>query len=216
MAGRIPARGFLRRAPVQARSWRLVDAVVVAFDQLLRTSADERDVTIESVLHRAGVGIGSFYEYFTNRDSLVGALVERATRDNFDALLATLDTPPPNSLDEAIDRLATGVVATYLHHRLRTRVLISGIGRFGLLPVVNAERDRFAERLAEKLRRFRPALSPEAARAAMREFCDAAIGVLVGELYRPPRPDGEIATQLARLGRALLVDRSEATSTIPE
>jgi AcrR family transcriptional regulator len=201
---------FLKRPPVQARSRALVDSVLEAFDQLLRGTDHEREVTVESLLHRAGVGIGSFYEYFTGRDSLIGLLVERANRENFDQLLAAMERDRHETLGEAIDAMARHVAHTYLGHRTRTRVIVAGAGRLGLLPIVTTERDRFARLLAARLQRYLPDEPAARCEAAAIELCDAVIGVIVGELHRPPRPVEDVARQLARMSRALLAALPEA------
>lgn len=197
----MPSR-FLRRDPSQARSRALVDAVLGAFDAML--THDDRDVTIERLVERAGVGIGSFYEYFTNKDSLVGALVERATRDNFAALLARFDAAAPLDLDAATRALATAVVETYLRYPRRTRVLLGGIGRLGLMPIVFAEQQRFATELAGRALRYVPATPIVELEAAMGQVVDAAIGVLVAELYRSPRPLDEVSLAITRQSLAIL------------
>lgn len=197
-------RGFLKREPSQARGRSLVAAVVETFDQMLRNSNEEREVTIEALLHRAGVSVGSFYEYFSNRDSLVGSLFERATRDNFAALLAKYDAAPPASLDEAVAYCSLLVAHAYLEHRVRTRVLIAGIGKLGLMAVVVAERDRFAAELAKRVERFDLGISPARVTAAMILACDAAMGVVTAELYRPPRAVEQIGAEIAAIALAII------------
>jgi AcrR family transcriptional regulator len=204
---------FLRREPTQARSRALVDSIVDAFDQLLRTFSDERDVTIERLVARAGVGIGSFYEYFTNRDSLIGALVERATRENFDALLADYDKHEPTTLEDAVALFANRIASTYLAHPARTRMLLIGIGRLNLLDAITAERDRFAAELATRASRLVPGRDRESLLQSMIAACDAVMGVVVGQLYRPPRSLEDASRELAQIGLAVL--RAEPATVRP-
>jgi AcrR family transcriptional regulator len=197
-------RGFLRREPTQARSRVLVDSILVAFDQLLRTLGDERQVTIDRIIDRAGVSLGSFYEYFLDKDSLVGALVERATRENFATLLAAYDEHPAADLPGALRFFAERLVDTYLAHPARTRLWLAGIGRLQLMRFVTGERDRFARELAV---RAAPLTGrPEAELVdALVVGCDACMGILVSELYRarPHRRD-EIVARLVEVGAALV------------
>lgn len=190
-------RSFLRREPKQARSRALVDSVLVAFDQLLRTLPDERQVTIERILTRAGVSLGSFYEYFTDKDALLGALVERATRDNFESLLASYDENPPADIASAIRFVSERVVDTYLVHPARTRIWLAGIGRLQLLGMVVQERDRFAGELATRASRLLPARDEAELARTMTTVCDAILGIVTGELYRsPPRPRHEVVAAM--------------------
>jgi AcrR family transcriptional regulator len=200
----VKPRRYLRREPTQARSRVLVDSILVAFDQLLRTFGDEREVTIERILTRAGVSLGSFYEYFTNKDSLVGALVERATRDNFVALLAAYDASAPRDLPDAVRFLANRVVDTYLAHPARTRIWLAGIGRLHLMRLVTSERDRFAGELTKRAARLTSRSEQELA-GVMITACDAMIGIVVGELYREhPRSRDEVAAHMVQMATSIL------------
>ncbi|NUP06824.1 MAG: TetR/AcrR family transcriptional regulator [Polyangiaceae bacterium] len=175
---------LLKRQPVQARSRALVGAILTAFDQMLRQSSDERQITLETLVERAGVGIGSFYEYFSNKDALIGALVEKATRDNFDDLLRNADAAPDRSFETVVRGVGVSVAETYLRHPARTRTLIAGIGKLGLLGLVVRERDRFADRIAVVAHRYLPHETMPSLETTMRFVADACMGVVSGKLYR--------------------------------
>jgi AcrR family transcriptional regulator len=172
---------------------------------MLRTFSDERQLTIERIIGRAGVSLASFYEYFTDKDALAGALVDRATRENFESLLAQLDASSPSTLEQAVRVVAECVASTYLTHPARTRLWLMGIGRLHLTKTVTKERDRFAAELGRRARRFRPERSQPELTSAMIAVCDAAMGVVVGELYRDtPRPRAEVADMITRASMAIL------------
>jgi len=66
-----------RKLPRQARSRATFDAIVDACGQgLAQTPCDA--LSTHGIAERAGVGIGTLYEYFPNRDAIVASLVERA------------------------------------------------------------------------------------------------------------------------------------------
>jgi AcrR family transcriptional regulator len=202
-------RRFFRRMPGQSRSRAVVDAIVTAFDDLLRKDP-EGDVNLESVVARAGVGIGSFYEYFANRDSLLGVIIEKPTRENFRTLLAELDAKG-GSLEDRTRVLGRAVTQTYLAHPGRTRAIIGGIARLGLMPRVGAERDRFASELASRMRRDFPSTDVRDLEATIRMLCDAAMGIAGAELYRPSQREmSVIAAELTELGLAMLRARHGA------
>jgi AcrR family transcriptional regulator len=199
-----PRKRFLRREPSQGRSRALVESIVTAFDQLVRAFDDEGEVTIERLVERAGVSIGSFYEYFKNKDGLLGVVLERATRENFESLLRAYDAEPHPDLESAVRFLAARLVETYLAHPARTRLLLAGIGRLDWLRVITSERDRFARHLAERAARLLPQATHAQLEPVMIELCDIAMGVLVSQLYRAPRPPEDVAEQLATLGLAVI------------
>jgi AcrR family transcriptional regulator len=65
-----------RKRPVQRRSAATVDAIVEAAARLLE-SAGFDGYTTNAIAARAGVSVGSLYQYFPNRDALTAALIER-------------------------------------------------------------------------------------------------------------------------------------------
>jgi AcrR family transcriptional regulator len=71
----VSAKGA-RRAPRQARSEATVDAIVDAATRIL-AKRGYLGTTTNHIAERAGVSIGSFYEYFRNKDAVVRAVLEK-------------------------------------------------------------------------------------------------------------------------------------------
>jgi AcrR family transcriptional regulator len=65
-----------RKHPRQARSKATVDAILEACARLLR-SGDYAAVTTNHIAELAGVSIGTLYEFFPSKESIVAALTER-------------------------------------------------------------------------------------------------------------------------------------------
>ena len=65
-----------RKIPAQARSAATVDAILQAATQVLISSGFEKMSTTR-IAERAGVSVGSFYQYFPNKRALLAALVHR-------------------------------------------------------------------------------------------------------------------------------------------
>jgi AcrR family transcriptional regulator len=81
---------FLRKTPQQPRSRSVVDGLLVAaLDRLARADADD-PLTLNEVAKKAGVAIGSLYDYFPDRTSLLSAAATKvaATLANGQALFA--------------------------------------------------------------------------------------------------------------------------------
>jgi AcrR family transcriptional regulator len=74
-----------RKTPGQQRSAATVAAIVEAAARILETEGFDGYNT-NAVAERAGVSIGSLYQYFPNRDAITRALIERETA----ALLADI------------------------------------------------------------------------------------------------------------------------------
>lgn len=191
-------RRYFRREPKQSRSRALVAAVLDAADELIRGGAPIDAVTVERVSERAGVGMGSFYEYFTSKTSLVGVLIGKVTRSNFEDLARKLEDAPGDSLEAVVRAFAGCIVETYLAHPNRTRVLTEGVGRLGLSTLVHEEKDRFATVMATRAAPYLPGEPLGAIEATMRFVADAAMGVIVftamrGDDVDQPRLAAELA-----------------------
>ena len=208
-------RGFLRKEPAQPRSRALVEAVITATNELGQTLVDEGEITIERIVRRAGVGLGSFYDYFADKDSLIGELVSRATHHNFAALLAALDAASPPTLEAAFTCVAEHVVDLYLAHPARTRLWIAGIGRLQLMRMVVEERDRFARQLAIRAQRFLPRCTDDEITEAMTAVCDANLGLVVSDLYRERPRSRAVVVSAMTVTAVALVARLRDEPEIP-
>lgn len=70
MAERRHAQISSRKQPQQARSMELVESVLDAAVQVLATEGTQR-FTMARVAERAGVSIGSLYQYFPNKAAIL-------------------------------------------------------------------------------------------------------------------------------------------------
>ncbi len=86
-----------RKTPRQARALATVDIILDATALVLVDEGHDR-ATTNRVAERAGVSIGSLYQYFPNRDALLGALRHRTDRrisDGIWRILAERDEAQP-------------------------------------------------------------------------------------------------------------------------
>jgi len=65
-----------RKTPRQERSRLTVDAILMAAAHILKTEGPER-ATTNRIAEKAGVSIGSLYQYFPNKEAIVALLRER-------------------------------------------------------------------------------------------------------------------------------------------
>jgi AcrR family transcriptional regulator len=104
-----------RKSPVQRRSSQTVDAVLEAAARILETRGLAAWTT-NAVAERAGVSIGSLYQYFPNRDALTVALIERETAQ----LLADIDSAAQGETSRSCIQ---GMVRASVAHQMRRPVL---------------------------------------------------------------------------------------------
>lgn len=127
-----------RKAPQQERSRKMVaNIVATAAELLLRT--DPEQLTTNLIADKAGVSKGSIYQYFTDKEEIINAAIERLAAQQAPAIedmlrSVTLDQPE-TAMESSIDILIDFTIANrrlirYLAERpdhVRTFENISGL-----------------------------------------------------------------------------------------
>jgi AcrR family transcriptional regulator len=125
-----------RKTPTQARSEDTVASIVEAAAQVLETKGLEGFNT-NAVAERAGVSIGSLYQYFPNKDALTVALIRRETKRFHDDASIALGK---RSGRAALEYLIGASVRQQLQRPMLARLLDIEEGR----PAVSREVDSSA------------------------------------------------------------------------
>ncbi len=148
---------FLKKKPQQSRSRSMVDAILVsALERIADARSDEDEeggVSVHEVAARAGVGIGSLYDYFRDRGSLLSAAAAKVAQDNLDAFHALLAETSPLPLREAIENVMDFALQTYTADPHKVRVIIRLTARLNLLTTLARSQTLFAASLAEAMKR---------------------------------------------------------------
>jgi AcrR family transcriptional regulator len=113
-----------RRTPVQDRSAATVQAIVEAAAQVFERHGYAAGTT-NRIAERAGVSIGSLYQYFPNKDAILVALIERHIEEGEDVLaplLTELDERPP-PVREALERIVQALLELHRQRPNLHRVL---------------------------------------------------------------------------------------------
>ena len=155
-----------RKLPRQARSRATVDAVITAAAQVLIEQGYE-GATTARVAERAGVSIGSLYQYFPNKEALIAALIERHADEIVTVVQQALDDPAHATLEDGLRALIrAGTTAHRLDPRLH-KILHEQVPRVGKLAKaldtsrqITAVIERFLRAHAAELRHDRdPAIA---------------------------------------------------------
>jgi len=143
---------FLRKAPKQARSRVLVEAVLDSAIDLISREDGEAKTTVQEVAARAGIGVGSLYDWFEDRGSVLAGVVARLTTQNVKRFEEILADTRHRSLEEMVDVIIDFAMTTYLKEKRISRVLIRIVFRVGLPPALADGQAVFAQSLASALR----------------------------------------------------------------
>lgn len=150
-------RSGRRRKPIQERSRHTVDSILEAATRLF----DRGATTTNGIAKLAGVSIGSLYEYFPNKDAILGQLFEAHVDEAVEGLFEVLDALPPEStpLREGVRSMVEALLA--LHER-RPGLQWMFLERLVAVPVVREQVARAERRLRGILQAWL-ALHPEVA-----------------------------------------------------
>ncbi len=103
-----------RKSPVQARSSASVDAILEATIQVLLHDGKER-LTTTKVALRAGVSVGTLYQYFPNKSSLLQAALKRHLAEVTDAVELVCKEQEGRSLRQMV----TALITAFLQAKMR-------------------------------------------------------------------------------------------------
>ncbi len=150
MAGHEDARLMPRKRPVQARSQATVAVLREASIQVL-LAVGYRKLTTTRVADRAGVAVGSLYQYFPNRQALVNALLA----DYLDEICGAIERDCEALTGASLAVLARGLVDACIAAKTRrlalTRALHEPLVEVGGAPLVRAAAMRIADATARLL-----------------------------------------------------------------
>ncbi len=103
-----------RKSPVQARSAASVEAILDATLQVLLRVGKER-LTTTRVAARAGVSVGTLYQYFPNKSALLRAVLKRHLSTVTEAVEFVCEQQEGGTLRQ----MATALITTFLQAKMK-------------------------------------------------------------------------------------------------
>lgn len=144
---------FLRKPPRQARSRSVVEAILRGAADLVAQGRTEEDVSVQDVADRAGVGIGSLYDYFRDHTSLLAAVTAKVTEENQKAFEAELDATLDLPLEETVGRIVDFCFARFVSNKPFGRAVMKIAHAVGAMPTVGESTNLASEALAAAMRK---------------------------------------------------------------
>jgi AcrR family transcriptional regulator len=130
-----------RKAPRQARSAATVAAIFDATIQVLVADGARR-LTTTRVAARAGVSVGTMYQYFPHRNSLIYAVIERYLGEVADQVERACLRNSGRPIEEAVDALVTSYIHAKSAHADRARALYLVSAEIDVADLVDSAFDR--------------------------------------------------------------------------
>ena len=126
MAKRSQAVGITRRIPRQSRAEETVSAILEAAAQVLEAGG-LGGFTTNAVAERAGVSIGTLYQYFADKQALLRALAEREIRRALAAIATALRGNPQASGEQRVRAMVRAMVNAFSGRQRARRAVIEAI-----------------------------------------------------------------------------------------
>jgi AcrR family transcriptional regulator len=121
-----------RKAPQQQRSRETVDVILAATARVLVKEGFDHAST-NRIAEAAGVSIGSLYQYFPSKESLVAALIERHFDEMFEVLSGEMERVADLPLPAALRSMVTLMLQAHAVDPALHRVLNEQVPRVGRL-----------------------------------------------------------------------------------
>ncbi len=115
-----------KKKPKQARSQEMVETLLQATTRILRRDGRE-SLTTNRIAEVAGVSVGSLYQYFPNKESLVDALRERYDAQFLERMIRAFGSSASLPLREGVREFARFVIDIHredpqLHNELSPEI----------------------------------------------------------------------------------------------
>jgi AcrR family transcriptional regulator len=149
-----------RKLPRQDRSRVTVEAILEATTRILVEEGYDKANT-NRIAERAGISIGSLYQYFPNKESLLAALVEQHVTEMAELIETKLDRLFDSPLEIAIPEIIIAVVAAHAINPRLHQVLSEEIPCSERSPQMQQADKRITELLRTYLDRWRDVIQPQ-------------------------------------------------------
>jgi AcrR family transcriptional regulator len=149
-----------RKLPQQDRSRITVDAILQATAHILTEEGYDKANT-NRIAERAGISIGSLYQYFPNKESLMAALMEQHSNEIAELVESKLKALFDAPIEVAIPELVKAVIAAHAINPRLHQVLNEEIPRSERLQQMQQADERIAKLLQAYLTRWSDLIHPQ-------------------------------------------------------
>lgn len=149
-----------RKLPQQDRSRLTVEAIIEATTHILTQEGYDKANT-NRIAERAGISIGSLYQYFPNKESLMAALIEQHSNEIAELVESKLKDLSDAPLEIAIPALIKAVIAAHAINPCLHQVLSEEIPRSERSQQVQKADERITELLQTYLARWSGSIRPQ-------------------------------------------------------
>ena len=147
-----------RKSPQQGRSKVLVSAILEATVRIL-PKIGSRKITTKKIADLAGVSIGSLYQYFPNKESVLAALMDMAMKLQTAETQRKIKEISGKSIDDSVSIMVDFALDLFLKEREKNRELFLQASELGRVPTLLKLRQTVVEQLALEMEKHHPGLN---------------------------------------------------------
>lgn len=114
----------MRKLPSQARASQTVDAIIEAATQILQNDGEER-LNTNRIAERAGVSIGSLYQYFADKEAIIEAIARRERNKIITTIVKSLSVANPPDHASAVREIVRTLIGAFARRRRARRIIVS-------------------------------------------------------------------------------------------
>ncbi len=114
----------MRKLPSQARATQTVDAIIEAATQILQNDGEER-LNTNRIAERAGVSIGSLYQYFADKEAIIEAIARRERNKILATIVKSLSAANPPDPESAVREIVRTLIGAFARRRRARRIIVS-------------------------------------------------------------------------------------------
>jgi len=170
------------KEPKQSRSKAMVDAIFEAAVRILPKIGSQK-ITTKKIAEVAGVSIGSLYQYFPNKEALLGALMDLGLNKMTSEMHAKIDSFEGDSGEELIGSLVETAFTIMLSEKEKIREIFRYAPELERVPAMFKFRQEIVERIAKELKRLHPGFADEEYVRASFIGVHSLMGVCLTMLY---------------------------------
>lgn len=146
-----------RKKPLQERAKFTVDAILKASAQLLERNG-ETGVSTNHIAERAGVSIGSLYQYFPNKDAILSALMESFVQSHFRMIEKTLakvqEQQEKPDLESTTRSIIHSIIESNRKNSRLSKVFVTSLFRPERIKLLQEMDERMIEKFKEYIQPF--------------------------------------------------------------
>jgi AcrR family transcriptional regulator len=201
-----------RKRPKQTRSQSLVDSALEAAARILSSLGYDAAST-NRVAETAGISIGSLYQYFPNKDALIGAVIDRTIEEFMKRLEKDFEGHAELSVEQGIEVVTRRLVTSYMGKRKLLSVVFEQVSRVQRMKNILHARRHGARLVKASFERNRDRIHVADVDRASYIVVNAVMGVMLTAIVDEALPlnETQLADELIDLVKGyLLWDRSGA------